>query len=88
MKKIKEVRLDTMVVYTDGIMSKEERVGEGWCSEGGGSKGSVGLGWLASLGWRSNRIKKGSENITSELEGPATHRLYCSYQKGREERKA
>lgn len=38
------------MIYTDGSMSEEGRVGGGWCcSEGGSCKGSGGLGRMATV---------------------------------------
>lgn len=48
-KRIGEMKGDDVVVYTDGSMSEEGRVGGGWCSEGGTVKGSICLGRMATV---------------------------------------
>lgn len=48
-KRIEEVKGEDTVVYTDGSMSEDGKVGGGWCSEGGSCKGSVGLGRMTTV---------------------------------------
>lgn len=68
-KKIGEIKEDSVVVYMDGSMSEGGGVGRGWCSEGGAIREDWPREIVHRMGLGGCRDQKSTGKGTSKLEG-------------------